>query len=180
MEAKHFSQNVDGPLAGRQQLQRGDERERDGLGRLIVRLRPRCSIGDTIDERVRTRFDPQHLAEASRLRKFSRLRQPFLPGTGATSAPTDPFAETRSLRVLSGPPRPIRFDDRLCRRLAQSRWWRVATDLFETRPGCYPSRSDLSWDRSCIQHLEAQIRGHINNGRRSNPVRPWYFAIPAL
>jgi hypothetical protein len=59
----------------------------------------------------------------------------------------------------------------LCRRLAQSRWWRVASDFFETRPGCHPSRSDLSWDRSCIQHLEAQIRGHINNGRRSNPVR---------
>jgi len=34
----------------RQQLQRGDERERDCLGCLIVRLRPRRPIGDTIEE----------------------------------------------------------------------------------------------------------------------------------
>src|SRR5437773_5713895 len=58
------------PAAGRQQLQRGDERERDCLGCLIVRLRPRRSIGDTIDERIRIRFYPEHLAETSRLRTF--------------------------------------------------------------------------------------------------------------
>src|SRR5438477_5077298 len=86
MEAKHISQNVDGPLAGRQQLQRGDEREGDCLGCLIVRLRPRRSIGDTIDEGIWIRFYPQHLAEASRLRKFSRLHQPFLSGTCTTRA----------------------------------------------------------------------------------------------
>src|SRR5262249_18338549 len=86
MEPEHLAQNVDGPLAWRQQLQLSDERERDRFGCLILRLWPRCSIGDAIDERIRIRFDPQHLPKTSWLRQFSWLHQRFLSGADTTRA----------------------------------------------------------------------------------------------
>jgi hypothetical protein len=88
MEAKHISQNVDGPLAGRQHLQGCDKRESDGLRCLVVRLRPRRSIGEPINERIRIRFQPQHLTEAFRPRKLGRLHldYTFHSRTGTTRA----------------------------------------------------------------------------------------------
>src|SRR5216684_9151706 len=63
VEPQHVAQDQHGTLAGRQQLQRGHEGQRDGFPGLEPRLRPGGCVHELIEEEVRIGLEPEHLAE---------------------------------------------------------------------------------------------------------------------
>jgi hypothetical protein len=85
-EAEHVTQHDDGALAGRQQLQRRDERQGDRLGGLVPCLRSRLGAGQLIEQQVWIRFEPGHVAEPGRLGRIGpglRAVHRHPPATGA-------------------------------------------------------------------------------------------------
>src|SRR5215831_5059724 len=73
-EPENVAQDQDRPLPGRQELQGGDEGERDRLSRLIPRLRARRRFGELLQQHVGIRLEPNHLAGGGRLRQPGRGR----------------------------------------------------------------------------------------------------------
>jgi len=83
VEPEHVAQDHHGELAGRQHLQRGHERERDGLRLLEAGLR---AVGRPLEQGVGQRFEPDDLTEPGRLRRFDVRHVPLLGGAPAGRA----------------------------------------------------------------------------------------------
>jgi hypothetical protein len=79
--AKDVAQNLDRALAGRQELERGDECQRDCFSSLILRLRPGRRIGESFQESIGIRLDPRHLARSGRLGQVQLSQVRLGPGT---------------------------------------------------------------------------------------------------
>ena len=62
-EPEDVVQDEDGALAGRQELQRGDERQRDGLGGRKPRPGPGRAVGEPLEEDVRAGLEPDQLVQ---------------------------------------------------------------------------------------------------------------------
>ena len=73
-EPEHVAQDQDRPLPGRQELQGGDEGERDRLSRLEPRLRAWRRFREVLQQYVGVGLEPDHLAGRGRLRKPRRRR----------------------------------------------------------------------------------------------------------
>jgi hypothetical protein len=69
-KAQDISQDKDGSLARREQLQRGHEGKADRLPSLVSGFGPGRLIEEAVQENVRVRLEPQHLAVQGRLRRF--------------------------------------------------------------------------------------------------------------
>jgi hypothetical protein len=65
--AEHVAQDQDRALAGRQQLKRGYERQRDRFAGLVAGLRAGRAVRQLVQEGVRVGLEPDDLAEAGRL-----------------------------------------------------------------------------------------------------------------
>ena len=75
VESQHVAEDEDGALAGRQQLQGGDEGERDRFHRLVPRFRTGCAVGETLEQGVRVRFEPEQVAEPGGRGRFKAGRR---------------------------------------------------------------------------------------------------------
>ena len=64
--AEHVAQHEHGALAGRHALQPGDEREADGLARLVAGVGPVGAVGQALEQRVGVGLQPDRLAQPGR------------------------------------------------------------------------------------------------------------------
>ena len=78
VESEDVAQDEDGELAGRQDLEGGDEGQGDGFGLLVAGLRAERHVDRTLEEGVRKRLQPDHLAEPGRLGRFHPGHVPLL------------------------------------------------------------------------------------------------------
>ena len=75
MEPQHIAQDDGGPPARRQQLQGGDEGERDRFPGLIPGLRAGCAVSEPRQQVVRVGLEPGQLTEPGRLRRLQPGRR---------------------------------------------------------------------------------------------------------
>jgi hypothetical protein len=68
---EYVAQDEHGALASGQNLQRGHERQRDGFGLFVARLRAERHLARTLQEDVGIRLEPRDLAEAGRLSRLN-------------------------------------------------------------------------------------------------------------
>ena len=73
--AEDVAQHQHRALLRRQMLEAGDEGQRDPLARLVARLRAGSLVGDSFEEEVGVRLEPERLVPAGRL---GQLRHPLL------------------------------------------------------------------------------------------------------
>ena len=76
MESEDVAEDEDGALTGRQQLQGGDEGQRDGFQGLKPGVGSGCTVGEPLQQDVGVRLEPERLAQPGGL---GRVR----PGGGA-------------------------------------------------------------------------------------------------
>jgi len=62
VESEHVAQDERGALAGREQLQRGDERQRDRFQQLVPGFGPGCAVGEPFEQGIGVGLKPEHLA----------------------------------------------------------------------------------------------------------------------
>ena len=84
-EAEHVAQDERSALPGRQDLESGDERQRDGLARLVPGLRPRRGVRHAVQQAVRVGLQPGHLAEPGGIGRVGQR-----PGGGRRPAAARP------------------------------------------------------------------------------------------
>ena len=112
-EAEHVAQHECRALAGRQPLQRDDERKLDRLPGLVARRRPGGAVGDVLEQDVGVGLEPDRLAPSGGLgRLIHGLDLPWAARPGAQRVqaavgrdPVKPGAHRRSaLERLEAPP----------------------------------------------------------------------------
>ena len=119
-EPEDVAQDEDGALAGRQELQRGDERQRDGLAGLVPGLGAGRAVGEPLEEEVRVGLEPDHLAQPGglgRVKPGRRRAHPRAPAA-ARSAFRQRLVAIRYSQVRieerpSKPPRPCQAASRV-------------------------------------------------------------------
>jgi hypothetical protein len=68
-EAEHVAQHEHDPLARREPLEAGDEREPDRLARLVARIRLARAVDDALEQSVGVGLEPERLAATGGLRR---------------------------------------------------------------------------------------------------------------
>ncbi len=82
--AEHVAEHQDGPLAGRQVLQGGDERQLDGLLGVVAGFRPGRGVGQAVEQHVGVGLDPDRVGHAGGLGRLGHHRH--LPRAAAAVA----------------------------------------------------------------------------------------------
>src|SRR5262249_59392587 len=86
VESEDVTQNKDGELAGRQDLQGGHEGQGDGFGLLVAGLRAGRPADRTLEQGVGVWLDPYDLAQPGRLGRLNLGDVPLLGGAPAGPA----------------------------------------------------------------------------------------------